>query len=172
MALRDSFVVPSFNVNVIPAGSTIPTTLTGTVAETIIHTIHFAAGSMGNTGLVRLSMWLHANISANAKACRCRVGAAGSGLAGVDLWNNGFNLNAHGDYVHTFTYWFPTTTPGQETAIAAGLSGAGGVIPIIATGAITALDTTQPWEINITGQLAVPGEAIVLNWILAEAIKI
>jgi hypothetical protein len=140
---------------------TTPVSLTGTLTETVLGTIHVPGGRMGTNGLILIEHgWAYTN-SANQKTLRLRAG----GLAGSIF--RFFQPTTSVNFRDCTSFFNDGATNSQE-AWQIGSSPFGSTTGAFFTSAI---DTTADFDIAITGQLANTGETLTLKYFLAELVR-
>lgn len=132
---------------------------TGTTAETAIVTIPVPGGVPGPNG--RVEFWFSASNTSNGnnKIHRIRVGAAGAGVGGTQLWQvtqtTNFGQTVIGGIANRNSVSSQITlmSPAAGTGI-----GAFGIAHPTA-----AIDTSSAWEIVLTGELANSADNITIE---------
>lgn len=138
---------------------------TGDLLESILATIPVAGGLMGLNGAIQLhTLWEEIGAGATVTTLRVRIGAVGSGLGGAVIFSNVGNAVAGvaGSQVWTLL---------NQGAVASqiGATGTQTLVTVNANGGIlaTAFDTSQPFELNLTGQVGTAANTVRLRSLLA-----
>jgi hypothetical protein len=140
---------------------------TGDLLEAILATIALPAGVMLANGIVTVTTsWQQTGAGATSPLMRLRLGPAGSGIAGSTILSSivgGAAAAVAGEQV-----WM-LANAGAANVQAGVASTATNVLTVAAAGSVPAgaVDTTQPCEIYLTGQLATAGNTIALKAFLA-----
>ena len=147
------------------AQSAVAVTLTGSVAETVLKRISFAAGALGPNGVLKITnLWSVTN-NANNKTLYARLGAAGIVAGG----GTPFNQAALTTQV-TFQHFILIRNRNNQ-AIQVGQSlsnqgtGGAGALPNLVTGTV---DTSAAFDLIICGQLASAGDTLTLESCMVE----
>ncbi len=134
------------------AGSSVPATLTGTVAETTLATIAIPAGAMGANGILRItSIWSNTS-NGNTKTLR---GGRWSGST-IMLTTNVTTNQSHRMQLTMFNRNSESSQVAQ---------GSGGILygPSGTAVATSAIDTASAQSMTLTAQLANAGDTVVLE---------
>lgn len=141
--------------------SAVKADLTGTTAETALATVPVPGGALGlNGGLLIYTSWSYTN-SANNKTARIRFG----GLTGTQYYNNPQTTSLSMHILHRIR------NRNSASSQVGGSSATGGIGGVSSGVLVTsALDTTLPQDIVLSGQLQVGTESISLEsyevWLL------
>lgn len=132
------------------------TNLTGTTTETIMLSVTIPGGAMGKNGMLRFTTLWSWNNSAGSKTFRIKWGStllhggSGTTVTTMEMIKHLRNVGAENSQI---TYTIPTIGAATSTAVTT-----------------VAIDTSQAFTIDFTGQLPLTSDNITLESALVELI--
>ena len=140
------------------AMSAVQATVTATTAETTLATITVPANAMGQNGAVRITTtWSHST-NVNAKTMRTKFGGTTHGTVAVTATvATREQRQIHNRNVTNAQVGFS--------------SGSGGWVSTSSANTTSAIDTTAAVDIELTGQLAVGTDTLILEYYLVELLR-
>lgn len=148
--------VPPPPVFVLMAKSNVPSSITGTLTETVLATINLPANTIGANGQGRIrTYWTNTN-SANAKTLKIKFGTTGISSTSISA----SSITTFGAEMITADIQNLNATNSQNT-YSEGSRGTDGLVTT--SFATSAIDTTVSENFYITGTLANTGELITLT---------
>ncbi|MGQ7937348.1 hypothetical protein [Paraburkholderia sp. D1E] len=134
--------------------SAVPTSVTGTVAETTLATIPIPAGALGLNGALRVTVFSTNTNNANNKTLSLRLGGTlVQATVRTTTSNQGMSLIGANRGAANSQIWFQPAQGGQLTTLS------------------TAVDTSQNQNLTITATLGNAADSVVLESYLVEVLK-